>query len=996
MTWQIMGLLPALCKSSGFERLSSYLGDGNSQVKRLQLAERIAHTFDQYLTFRPEMILRWEEGQGNHWQAVLWRKLAQGKDQGHRANLGKAFLKAVSESTGYIEGLPERISVFGISALPPFHMEMLAGVSQLVQVNLFLMNPCQEYWGDIVSDWEAKRVVDRELSQDITIDTLHLEKGNSLLASMGTVGRGFFDLVNTFPCEETTLFEEPNGDDLLSCLQSDILNMRNRQGSGAGKHQLAKGDDSVQIHACHSPMREMEVLNDQLLHMFEQDIDLMPEDVLVMTPDIETYAPYIQAVFDVPLDESCRFPFTLADRSIRKEGPVVDVFLSILALYGSRFQASQVMAVLESKAVYEKFGLIEADLEIIRVWIAETGIRWGIDAQSRGKLGLPPFPQNSWEAGLERLLLGYAMAGHGEVMFREILPYDHVEGRDALILGRFVGFVRALFSQVTGLDQPRPLARWSMTLEEIIDAFFQVDEDNTREIQALRVLVKSLGTVADRAYYDEDIHISIVAGYLARRLEKEGFGSGFMSGGITFCAMLPMRSIPFKVICLVGMNGDAYPRESRPLGFDLMAKHPRPGDRSRRYDDRYLFLEAVLSARKKLYLSYVGQSTQDNSPLPPSVLVSELTDYIEQGFTISGQNVLPYLLTRHGLQPFSAKYFNQDETLFSYSHTDMEAARAAMGAGDPWRPFVSESLPPPEDTWKTLTLNDLCRFLKGPSKYFMNRRFGMYFEVGAAILEDSESFNLQGLDKYFLEQELVKRRFSEKSLKGFDGFLKASGRIPHGAVGACLYENMCFDVDRFVEKTTPYLDTVYPEPLDVALSLGPFEITGTIDGCSPERLVQYRYATVKSKDRLSLWIRHLVLNCIAPKDHPMMSTLIGLNNQGGEHRWVSWEYGPVQGAKSHLEDILKVYWAGLCKPVPLFPESSWTYAHALLEQGKSKEQAHQVATKVWAGDDFHRGEGDDPYYQSCFDIQEALDDRFTDMAIQIFRPLITSQKRIAR
>jgi len=587
MTWRIMKLLPECIRKAGFEILSTYLGDAQRNVKRFQLSERIADTFDQYLLFRPEMIFQWEGGEENHWQAVLWRELVKETGTMHRAALGRAFLSAAEESLTTLHSLPERISVFGISALPRFHIQMFETLSRFSQINLFLMNPCKEYWGDILSDWEMKKTIAQKGTRDLVLEELHLEKGNSLLASMGALGKDFFDLVNEYDCEEFPSFKKNSGENtLLSRIQSDILNLRDRHQDLDAKERITRNDNSIQIHSCHSPMREIEVLHDRLLDMFEKDSDLLPKDILVMTPDIETYAPYIQAVFDTPTDASRKIPFSIADRSIRQESEIINAFLAILDLLGSRFTASQVFAILESTAVHRKFDIMEADLTLVRKWLTDTRIRWGIDSKDRSQLGLPALAENTWKAGLERLILGYALPGQDENMFNAILPYDHIEGSNASVLGRLLGFTEQLFTCVTSLRQPRTLNQWSKTLTELCEKFFMPDEDTEREMQVIRRAFNDLGDMQKIAIFDEAIDIDVIKWHLKNLLETEGFGFGFITGGVTFCAMLPMRSIPFKVICCVGMNGDAYPRQAKPLGFDLIAKHPKPGDRSRRNDDR--------------------------------------------------------------------------------------------------------------------------------------------------------------------------------------------------------------------------------------------------------------------------------------------------------------------------------------------------------------------------------------------------------------------------
>jgi exodeoxyribonuclease V gamma subunit len=987
MTWKIMKCLPSCITKPGFEGLRHYLNDGKRDLKRLQLAERIADTFDQYLVFRPEMILSWERNKEDHWQAVLWRELVKEGERGHPARLRKAFLEAIETCSVAVEGLPERISVFGISSLPRFHMEVLAGLSHLIQVNLFLMNPCKAYWGDIVSDWEVKRTMDSEGAGDLTLEALHLEKGNSLLASMGTLGRDFFDLFHEFDWVEMSSFEDPGEDTLLSCLQSDILNLRDTRRSSDERYLLAHDDTSVQIHSCHSPMRETEVLYDRLLDMFEKDPELLPRDVLVMTPDIETYGPYIRAVFDVPADDPRRFPFTIADQSAREESQIIDTFLAVLDLIEGRFSASQVLSILESKEVQRKLGLSEADVALIQRWVKDTRIRWGENAKSRGRLGLPALPENTWEAGLKRLLLGYAMAGQGENTFGDILPYDGVEGGEAWVLGVFLQFFEQLHAHILSLRQPRTLDAWSETLTDLLERLFSPNEDTESDMQLTRRALKDFADMQQASGFDEPIDFRVVQWHLRRCFEKEGFGFGFMAGGITFCAMLPMRSIPFKIICLLGMNIDSYPRQSKPLGFDLMARDPKKGDRSRRNDDRYLFLEAMVSARDMLYISYVGQSIQDNSVIHPSVLVSELMDYIAQGYEVPGAKVLDHIVTKHRLQAFSPDYFRPNEKLFSYSQANCDARNVHA-------PFISKGLSGREETWKTVRLEDLCRFFANPARFLLNRRLGIHLEEKGSILEDREAFDLKGLERYLLEKDLLEKRLAGRSLKELLPLIKAAGRLPHGAVGEYLYEEVTQGIERFVQHAQVYTRGERPASVEVNLSLSHFKLTGAIDTVFSERLMQCRYARVQPTDHLRLWVHHLVLNSLKGDYCPRASVVAGLHPQRAKREWAAWEYAPVEHSEEILEGMLAKYWQGLVKPLHFFPRSAWVYATMRFQRDLSRDDALHHCRGTWKGNEYSRGEREDVYYQLCFGNTDPLDLEFESTAEELFGMLFKFQTEI--
>ena len=983
MAWKVMQVLPPCLEGKGFESLQGYLKGDHSGLKRFQLSSRIADLFDQYLIFRPEMVLGWDKEADNHWQSVLWRELVKGNKSKHRAALQKVFLETIQKSSDKLKNLPERLAIFGISALPPFHMQVLAAISEYIEVNLFLMNPCQEYWADIVSGREMKRFTGKEKKRKALPEELHLEKGNSLLASMGALGRDFFDLITTLGCEENESFEAPGDDGLLKNIQSDILNLVDRGRGANEKEKISKVDASIQIHSCHSPMREVEVLQDRLLALFESDPALLPKDILVMTPDIETYAPYIQAVFSFPAGDPRWIPFSIADQGVRKESQLIDSFLSFLDLQGSRMGVSQVLAILESPAVQRRFGLAEADLELIHRWVRDTRIRWGIDGESRKELGLPEFSENTWRAGLERMILGYALPGQDEKMFKGILPYDLIEGSDAPILGKFLGFMERLFDAVKELNETRSLQGWGEGLLKFLDEFFLSEGETERELHVIRRTISDLASKQQASGFREKVSLEVIKSYLRTRLEGEGFGFGFLSGGMTFCAMLPMRSIPFKVVCLLGMNDDSYPRQTKSLGFDLMAKNPKPGDRSRRKDDRYLFLETLLSARERLHISYVGQSIQDNSLRPPSVLVSELLDYIDQGYELQGGKILEHVGVKHRLQAFSPEYFKKNERLVSYSEENYEAARHAAGMREEPAPFIPTGLSEPTEEWEIVDVDQFCRFFGNPARYLLNKRLGIYLDDETGILDENEPFDLSGLDRYQLEQDLVNRVLQKVDLKDYLSATRASGQLPHGAPGEWLYVQTCAQIKSFVRTVLPYMEKGPLEPLDVDLSPDGFGLQGRIGNIYPDGLMFYRYANIRPQDRLTLWIHLQILNLMTPKKPAGKGILICKDKVC--------TYEPVEGSEELLKTLLAIYRQGLIKPLHFFPRSSFAYAEAMEKHG-DEGKALAAARRTWESD-FGISERDDPYFCLCFSRVDPLDEEFRKLALEVFGPILRNETK---
>lgn len=967
LTWRIMKALPAMLDHPGFKSLKEYLEADPGDLRRLQLSALVADTFDQYLLFRPDMISRWEKGEEVHWQALLWRELSAGVEGCHRVALARLFMDGLPVLTPGKNRLPERISVFGISALPRFHMDILAAVSRFTEVNLFLMNPCREYWGDLPAGH------------------------GGLLPSLGKLGRDFMEMVIELGWEESPLFESPVEDRLLYMLQADVLELR--ETGGNEKRPIRQEDRSLQIHACHSPMREVEVLRDQILWMMEEDPDLKPRDILVMTPDIRIHAPYIQAVFDIPPSEPTWIPFSIADQGVHAESTILGPFNAILDLPESRFGATQVLSILESPSVCRRFGIEEGELEVIRRWVEETRIRWGRDGRDREDAGLPRFDENTWRAGLDRLLLGYAMPGRDERFFGSILPYDAIEGSEAASLGRLASFVEALARSADDLGGRRGLSDWAKLLSELVERFFAEGPESEREVQLLRRALAGLARMesVEGAAYVGPLDLRSIRWQLGRTMEKEGFGYGFLTGGITFCAMLPMRSIPAKVICLIGMNNSAYPRESYRPGFDLIGQHPRPGDRSRRTDDRYLFLEAILAARETLYISYVGQDIQDNSTIPPSVLVSELMDEVEQGFTVQAGTISDHLLTSHGLQPFSPRYFGKDERFFSYSEEGCEAARRLRDPRTMPAPFVSTGLSSPSEEERTVGLDELCSFFIHPTRYLLQRRLGLYLEEQIPVPEDKEPMGLTGLERYRLEQEMVRRGLEGQGLpRDLFPVFRASGLIPPGRVGECLFEETALGVETFIRMAKPLIEKGGLKPLDVDRRIGSFRLVGRIEGLYPGGMVRYRYARITSADYLRAWIRHLALNAFPPEGYPRTTSILGI----GEKRagaCIRRCLSPVEEAEPLIRSLLELYWSGLRKPLPFFPASSRVYAEAAGPCGMEPREAIRRARKRWQGSEWEkgeRGECEDPYYRICFGEEDPLDATFEETSLGVFGPLL--------
>jgi exodeoxyribonuclease V gamma subunit len=1001
MLWELLRLLPELLSQPEFSPLKSYLSESSDVRKRFQLSAQIANLFDQYLVFRPDLILAWDQalpgasgiqdGQHEVWQAALWRRLHQEKPGQHPAALLKAFGEQAGRPDFKPTHVPARISIFGISALPPSYLQVFCALGTRIDVHLFLLQPSKEYWGQIVNARESERLLRAAGKGDAAANELHLEAGNRLLASMGHLGRDFLNLVlDAGDWDEDRAFSAPPESDLLQHIQADLFHLRDRGREDCPRLPIGPEDDSLRVHSCHSPLREVEVLYDHLLDWFARDPKLTPRDVLVMTPDIEAYAPFIQAVFDAPEEPGKRIPFSVADRGICSASQIVDAFLNLLALPATRLEATSVLRILETEAVRVKFGLAESDLDIIRAWVRGTNIRWGQDAKQRESLGLPGLAENTWQQGMERLFAGYAMAGKGERMFQGVLPYDDVEGSSAEVLGHFAVYLNQLFDLVAKLRERRTIGEWEVILLGALEGFFQVQEGQVSESLLIRATLRGLASKAAEAGCAEPVDLAVILESLNRLLAEDRFGSGFITGGVTFCALKPMRSIPFKVICLIGMNDGAFPRTDRHLSFDLMAQKPRLGDRSLRADDRYLFLETLLSARERLHISYVGQSIRDNSEAPPSVLVSELLDYVAQAYELPGQDILKdHVLLRHRLQAFSPAYFaGQDGRLFSYSAENCRASHCGQAARAVPASFLDAPLSAPEAEWRTVDAGALAEFFCNPARWLVTRRLGLRFEEQEEALEEVEPFEVGALDGYAIRQDLVDMGLKGASVKDVLQLMKASGRLPLGEAGALGFRGLQAEVQAFLEQLRPHFDEGYIDPIPVDHTLEEFRLMGEIRRLTAKGSLHYRCASIKPKDLLRFWIQHLVVNAALPSGPYASAVLVGSDKV--------FEAPPLPEAPELLASLLDLYWKGLTTPLKFFPQTAWAYADAVLKQGagRSKQEPIAVARLRWEGNSFTGvpGECEDSYFELCFRNIDPLNEEFEHTARAVFGPLLGALK----
>ncbi len=882
MAWRFEATLRHL-EGDEFKPLQHYLSGQNSALKRFQLAQQLSQIFDQYQIMRPDMLDLWQQGRllyghpSEIWQRTLWQSTTAELGPNHRGALWtKLINKLNAADAGYFQPLlPERVSVFGVHSLPPLFLSYLQGLSRHCDVHFYMLNPAQVFWGDV----PGKKLRAR----------LEQFEGHPLLASLGQQGREFQQLILDQVQFELELdsFETNSADNNLQQLQNDILG--NRQ-----PDKPLPADGSISIHACHSRMREVQVIKDQLLAALDDDPTLELRDIVVMSPDIQLYAPFISAVFS-------DIQHAIADRSLRLSNTSLDIFIRFLHLSKSRFGWQEVMDLLEQPAVYSCFELSEADLELVRFWIDDTRVRWGRNAEHKRALALPPLNENTWQAALERLLMGYAVADDNDFV-AGVLPYPHIEGSSAQALGGLHDFLQLLFSAAADFTSPKTLQHWSDTLYRYADSL--IAQTDMAELQQLHDLVLELG---DRYgdVHNEPLPLEVIIDWLEDMVEERKSSTGFLRGQLTFCSMLPMRAIPFKVIALLGMNDGEFPKIDRSPTFDLLGQNFRPGDRSRRSDDRYQFLEILLSARQQLIITYIGQSIQHNDEIPPSVIVSELLDVLSEHYQLIN------LVVRHPLQAFSSRYFDDSSPqLFSYQQEDCETADRLHAEKQEVKSWWQGSLED-EDSNEVIEIGELFAFYRHPQRYFMLRQLGLLFSGINATVEEREPFIPDMLENYAVQQEWIAAELHGETLSL--SRLQAQGRWLSGAPGELRFLAQQPAIQQFVELIkSKNLGAELPnQAIDIVCDR--FRLVGKLSNLYQNGSLLYRFSKLKGKDFMQAWLHHLLINRISPQKTHLLSS---------DHDWL---FPASLGGERDLPALIDIFLQGRQRPDVFFTDAAFDY-----------------------------------------------------------------------
>jgi len=1031
LVWRCFRLLGAMTEAApeSSSRLGAYL-DAADDSMRYELARRIATVFDHYLTYRPEWLLHWQAGgsilasaggaidangprlpnataiqrEDERWQASLWRALladlAQNADAHDPTPPAYRFLsdspKLDLDAVMKAEW-PERVSVFALPTMPPLHIALLRELSRWIDVRIYAIDPCREFWFDIVSE---ARVEQLELAGKLDFQ----EVGHPLLAEWGRQTQAQLhmlrELTESAASREASHFEENLAPTWLARVQNAILNLKEVAGLDEAHEALEPG---IEIHVCHSLSRQLEVLHDRLLGWFDEIEGLQPSDVLVAFPDLAAAGPLIDGVFGTApagvAGERRRIPYRITGLPPSQANPVARVLLDWLALPERSVGAPELIEWLRVDAVAARYGIDAVALETAQTWLAAAGARRGLTPSVVTGADVPA-ARHTFSDALTRLFLGYALPDGGAPV-DEWLPVGGPQGSDAQLLGRLTRFVDDIDAFGERIATARTPQAWTQLLLDALTQFFDANLPFADSIADVRSTLDALMLSMGEGAVDTEIAADVLRTALTDALDDAARG-GVPWGGVTFSSLTSLRGLPYRVVCLLGMDDGMLPSLTRADEFDLMASFGKLGDRQRRDDERNLFLDLLLSARDRLMIAYTGRSIRDNAALPPAALIDELLDYLEE--TVAGTGAPPNeresarsrFVFEHPLQPFAPEYFSAP--LFTYEPERAELAQAlALGKIEPSMKFFIEPLPAEEV--EPVAFDDFERFWRHPARAILRDRLGISLFDAETELGDAEPFELEYPGRAALADRVLPSLLAltaHNEARGLDRarrVARASPEMPGGATGGVWQSREIGALHSLANRVRvatgeravrlPFTLDIKPRWPDVELfgrhdaalqgdALQPLQLHGTLNLLTDEGQIIYRYDVPRARDYLCAWLAHLAY-CAALPDGPRRTVWHGRGAQSS-----GFELTPVDDPHTHLATLAALYRAGQRLPLRFFPKSAWTW----VKESESKAQG------VWVSDRT-RGESDDPALRIAFRGAELrLDETFATLARIVFEPLI--------
>ncbi|GAA3663687.1 exodeoxyribonuclease V subunit gamma [Nocardioides ginsengisoli] len=1034
LVWPVLATIDDSLGEAWCATLAAHLGhglDGDEgelrRSRRWSVARRLAELFTSYAGQRPALVRDWREGRDSdgaggpladdlRWEAELWRRLlARMAAAGHAEPPDVRHARVCATlRAGEVDGLdlPDRLSLFGHTRLPETEIDLLVALAAHREVHLWLAQPSAALWDAVAAAGVDVGPRDASLSAELA--------GHPLLASLGRDARELATVlgarVRAGQAHDAGAAPDPAPPgDLLGWLQADLLANRAPSAQVRAARAVAADDRSLQVHACHGPARQIEVLREVLVGLLQDDPTLEPRDILVMCPDIETYAPLISAGFglgeliagesaDDGLHPAHRLRVRLADRAASSTNPLLGVAVALVELAGGRATASQVLDLLSRAVCRRRFGFTDDDLARMTRWVAEAGIRWGVDAGQRASYAMEGFEHNTWRAGLDRLLLGVAMSDDDHRHVGRGLPVDDIASGEIELVGRLSEAVARLGGCLDALGRAQAADDWFGAVATGVRDLCEVDADDAWQLPQFERELARARASADETGADVPLRLADVRALLQARLSGRPTRASFRTGMLTVCTMTPMRSVPHRVVCMVGLDDGVFPRTSGVDGDDVLARRPLVGERDLRGEDRQLLLDAILAAGERLIVTYTGAAEHTGQERPPAVPLGELLDALDR---TTAAPVRAAVVTRHPLQAFDPRNHLSGVLTpagpFSFDRASLAGARASVTERVVPPSFLDDALPPVGAG--DVTLAELVEFVHRPARTFLRRRLDVATPFEPDQVADAIPVALNGLEVWQIGDRLLREVLAADDPAATATAVMTAeqlrGSLPPFDLGRAALTDVVTECQALFSRSAP-LRAGTPRTIDVDVDLGDGRrLTGTVPRVYGNQVVSLSYSRLKPKQRLASWLDVLALSATHP-DQNWTGHAVARAKAGPQRGLV----GPLDHrALEWLQALVALYDAGLTRPLPIPLGTAYAWADARAKELRGMDIDPVVAAeKEWVTDPFNqwgiKGEDDEPAHRRIYGhsapITALIDAGLPSYAWTLWEPLLAGAEKVGQ
>lgn len=986
-----------------FDELVSH-GDVHEQPADAVRARAIADLFDRYTLYRQSMVLGWGRGSdelgrgrdvGDHqrWQPVLWRAVRERTGGITDAERMRSLMRDLHAGT-VPATVPGRIIVFGLASLPPPHLEVLGALGRVCDVHVFAPTPSGARWQQVVDRLPA------ELELPISRDdpTFPDVAGNPLITNWGRTAREAHGLLYVTArgagAVPVTSFEIPSLDPaatVLQRIQHDLLSdsvppgipLRGADPAADTRAALHPDDTSIRWHRCYGHARQVEVARDAILHLLSEQHDgvpvLQPRDIAILTPDIARFAPLVDATFAGDVAHGVpAIPLEVADRSLRQDNQLVDALVQLFDLTERRFRASDLLRFISTLPVQRRFGFDADALNRISQWVGDTNIRWGLDGSDLEQFDVSPeLDAFTWSSGVERLLLGVALPdGPARLGLGDVPPQPGIEGADVVIAGQLAELLHRLSLVIERLGAASSVHSWCDTVADAIAQLFALDDDTAWLARSVEFALEDLETdaSADGEPVEREVDPSELAALLRARLESGSSRPRFGTGSVTLSSLTAQRGIPYKVVCILGLDAEAVAVTS---AEDLVSANPSIGDRDARSEQRAQLLDAVLAARDHLLVLSNGHDLKSNAVLAPAVPLAEFLDVIDSTVVgPSGRPASQCLAIDHPRQGWSDRAFIPGELGIDGSWSfDAGARDAAIARRVQLEPaaFLDRTLALPQvpaGQIARVSVDDLIAACAEPVEFFLRRRLGLVARGEDVTVPDDIPLEIGHLEQWALVDELLTARienfrsWTPADTAAWAEVARRRGDVPPGSLAVPVLSTSVRRADGIVRLLATELgDTAFdPIGIPVRVVVDPVTasevlIEGTIGGACAGTLVRVTPSRLKVVDIISAWIRLALVTRIEP-DRAWRSLSVGRASAGDGHGVQRLRLVSASAADEVLQFAVDMWRRAQVDALPVFPTTS-----RALHTSDAK-----AAAKAWNRGYKSFGERDDEWNAMVFDL----------------------------